>query len=178
VDVTRKVTLMSGLLAGAMMLVAQTPQQGTANRMSQPMVTDQQVLSKMHDINQLEIKVGTLATKNSSSPDVRRYGERLVRDHKMIDRNVERVAQRLRITLPTPPAEPPLFERLQGLTGRQFDDAFLPAMVQGHDQAISTLQDDRQSLPQQSQVSALITKSLPILKEHRNIAANLQKAGK
>src|SRR5215468_4437651 len=72
--------------AGTYLLLAHAPpSQGTANRIAEPTGMDQQILSKMHQVNQMEIDIGKLAEQKSQDPEVQRYGRRLVRDHEMGD---------------------------------------------------------------------------------------------
>jgi predicted outer membrane protein len=147
---------------------------------------DQQILSKMHQVNQMEINVGKLAQQKSDDPEVQRYGRNLVRDHEMGDRKVTMLAKQLNLTLMTPQPQTPeqqkmqmqmrMVDKLKTLSGKDFDNAFLSAMVQGHAQAISMLKDAEGKLPEQSPVRMLISKLLPILQQHQQLAEDFAKA--
>jgi putative membrane protein len=150
---------------------------------------DQQILSKMHQLNQMEINVGKLAEQKSDDPEVKRYGHRLVRDHQMGDRKVTMLAKQLNLSLMTPQLQMPeeqqkmqmqmqMVDKLKTLSGKDFDNSFLPAMVQGHAEAISMLKDAEGKLPEQSPVRMLISKLLPILQQDQQLAEDLQKQGK
>jgi predicted outer membrane protein len=71
-----------------------------------------------------------------------------------------------------------MVDKLKTLTGKEFDNTFLPAMVQGHAEAISMLKDAEGKLPEHSPVRMLISKLLPILQQHQQLAEDLQKQGR
>ena len=104
----RSVSIFSvGLIFGCTcLLLAQAPSsQGEANRLATGM--DQQILSKMHHVNQMVINVGKLAEQKSDDPKVKRYARRLVRDHELGGRKVTMLAQQLNLTLMTPQPQTP-----------------------------------------------------------------------
>jgi putative membrane protein len=79
------------------------------------LVSDNAVLAKMHETNQLEITLGRLAARNGSSQQVKTFGTRLARDHQAADKKVTALAKKLGITLtqghdmaahPTPQGKP------------------------------------------------------------------------
>lgn len=188
----RAVSIFSaGLICGCtFLLLAQPPSsQGTANRIAGPTGMDQQILSKMHHVNQIEINVGKLTEQKSDDPEVKRYGRCLVRDHELGDRKVAMVAKQLNLTLMTPQPQTPeehqemqmqmqMVDKLKTLSGKAFDNTFLPAMVQGHIEAITMLKNAEGKLPEQSPVRMLISKLLPILEQHQQLAEDLQKQGR
>jgi putative membrane protein len=147
---------------------------------------DQQILSKMHQVNQMEINLGKLAEQKSDDPEVKRYGRRLVRDHEMGDRKVTMLAKQLNLTLMTPQPQTPeeqqkaqmqmqMVDKLKTLSGKNFDNTFLPAMVNGHTEAIIMLKNVAVKLPRQSPVRMFISQMVPILQQHQQLAEDLQK---
>jgi predicted outer membrane protein len=65
-----------------------------------------------------------------------------------------------------------LARQLQSLHGAAFDTAFANAMVQGHEKALSML-EQAQSQVQNSQLATLITSTLPTIRQHLQIAQSL-----
>src|SRR5215467_11348276 len=49
---------------------------------------EQQVLSRMHDVNQMEISMGEMAMHKAHSKAVKDFGKRLRKDHEANDREV------------------------------------------------------------------------------------------
>jgi len=150
---------------------------------------DQQILAKMHHVNQMVINVGKLAEQKSDDPKVKRYARRLVRDHELGDRKVTMLAKQLNLTLMTPQPQTPeeqqkmqmrmqMMDKLKTLSGKDFDNTFLPAMVHEHIEAITMLKNAEGKLPEQSPVRMLISKLLPILQQDQQLAEDLQKPGR
>lgn len=136
------------------------------------------ILSRMHQSNQFEIQVGQLAAQKGESVEVRRFGERLVRDHRQGDEMVRGFASERDIELkplPTNSKNQKLLSKLQKLNGKKFDQAFLKGMEQGHKKVIQTLSSAKQQMPQDSDLAELISKLVPILGQHHHVAVDLQK---
>jgi putative membrane protein len=157
-------------------------EQGQAAQPSRQMV-EHKVLWKMHQTNQMEIQAGKLAQQQAGSPQVRAYGERLVRDHSFADQKVVQLAKALGVDLSQPvPLKPEeqaqmeqskkMMQKLQSLQGGQFDQQYLTMMVKGHEKIIQSLGQALQMLGG-SKVAGLVEDVRPILKQHRDLAQNL-----
>jgi putative membrane protein len=136
---------------------------------------DQTTLQKIHQINQMEIKMAKVALKNASAPEVMSYANRLIRDHTDADQMVNEVATKDRITLTggTPSASDIKDMRnLQSLTGSDFDVAYQKVMTDGHQQAIKMLTDVQPKLKKQD-VRDLVVKLLPSFAHHEALAQEL-----
>lgn len=213
---------------------------------TKPMPPAAMVLQQMHMVNQFEIKAAKLAEKKATTTRIRRYADRLRRDHENADGKVKDLAMRLgyplhrpeqmrqimmqmqhqplsgasgmapgasasmpiRQKMPMPsasatmkpasggasPAMPPIqkmqklqkiqammqmmqqaMTRLQSTSGPQFDRAYLMVMVTSHQKAIGMLEKVQAKGLDQPQVTGLIRKLLPILKQHLQLAQGLQK---
>ena len=73
--------------------------QSTTNRWNGT-ISDELVLRQMHRTNQEEIRMGQLAQRNASSPKVKQFAARLVKDHQAADQKVMSVAKQIGIALP------------------------------------------------------------------------------
>ena len=93
---------------------------------------DNALVMKIHKINQMEIKAGQLAQRNSSTAKVKAYGQQLVRDHQAADQKITTLAQSLGVTLKndttTGRSQQP-YDTTRGRYGQRGDSA-----MQGHDQ--------------------------------------------
>ncbi|HTV88649.1 MAG TPA: DUF4142 domain-containing protein [Stellaceae bacterium] len=85
-----------------------------------------------------EIDMGRLAERNASAANVKRYGGWMVEDNQSIDASLSALAERKGIQAPRAlnPRHIALLDRFENLQGRQFDGAYLTAMVQDHDNEI------------------------------------------
>lgn len=132
---------------------------------------DQQFVNQAYSINAGEVKLGELAQKKGTTPDVKDYGRRLAEDHRLGLEQLQRAAQKDNIRLPTQldQKHQELYQKLSQLSGPQFDQAYLEHMKEGHQEAIDTFQKEvdkgsHQNLKQYAQ------KQLPVLKAHKAIA--------
>jgi len=148
------------------------------------METEQQVLSRMHDVNQMEISMGEMAMHKAHSKAVRDFANRLRKDHEANDREVTSVAERLGVDLrPTGPGTPEeraqadrdnrTQQRLESAHGRDFDREFVRAMAKGHDDVDRMLHRARNEVHDR-RVRDLVNSTIPAVEHHRNMARNLQ----
>jgi putative membrane protein len=137
--------------------------------------TPDQLVSKIHAVDQMEMDAGRLAQKKGSTEGVRRYGLVLQRDHALADRRVMGLAraQGLRVAAVPPTAEEEAaMTRLHHLTGPAFDEAFLQTMIAGHERVLGLLREARQDTPD-VRLGALIARLIPILEQHDQLAGGL-----
>src|SRR5207253_8782930 len=76
---------------------AQTMDQGSMDHDKK--LTDDQVLRKLHHVNQEEIQAGQLAQQKGTTRDVKDYGATLVRDHTKGDQDVKTMASKMNVDL-------------------------------------------------------------------------------
>jgi putative membrane protein len=88
-----------------------------------------------------QVKLGQLAMDKGSSPKVKGFGQRLIDDHKAIDR-LKAIAAKDNILLPSSLAakDQMMLNRLSNLSGAAFDKACMDSMVKTRDSEISLFQ--------------------------------------
>jgi putative membrane protein len=139
----------------------------------------------MHQLYQMETKAGEWARSKGATAQVRAYGDRLVRDHAMADQRILDVAEKQGIPVgePTPKnaeeeqemkEQAATLDRLPTLQGREFDQSFLEFMHKGHKSAIKMLCSARGKLAPSTPLPALIETLIPILRQHYQIAIELE----
>ena len=149
-------------------------------------LTDDQVLRKLHHINQEEIKAGQLAQQKGSMRDVKDYGATLVRDHTKGDENVKTLASKMNVDLEAMKSDARHQEKkqvhenkmdqLQKMSGKDFDRGFAQMMVNGHREAIEMVKDVRGSA--KPELKAMLDQLLPVLQRHEDMANDiLNKSG-
>jgi putative membrane protein len=131
------------------------------------------VLSEIHRENLAEIAMGELAAARGGSAELRRFGDRLVRDHRLADRRIIAYARSRGIPL-GPPDGPPedreaMRRALEQADELEFDRAFLMAMVEHHEKDIRTLTAARHQSGDRA-LRTLVVKLIPLLEQHRSIA--------
>jgi predicted outer membrane protein len=149
-----------------------------------PAMTTGETLSQLHHMNQMEIQMGTLARERGGSVDVRRYGDRLVRDHSFADKEVIQISKQSEIPIfkvvpntseerKNAREEVTILNRLKTAWGRDFDIEFLQYMEKGHTKVVDMLEAARITLGVQT-VRDLVVKLIPILRQHHDLAVHLE----
>jgi putative membrane protein len=156
---------------------SQTEPSNQANNM------EAEVLSKMHQANQMEIKGGELAKSKAADAHVRNYADLLVKDHKVADKMIQDLARKQGITLTEPmpktdeeksqmEMQKQAMAELESLSGPEFDRKFLAINKQAHDMAVQMTTTAAQQL-KPGPVQMLVSRMVPILKQHDTLAEHL-----
>jgi putative membrane protein len=95
---------------------------------------DKQFLMKSAEGGMAEIELSKLALKKSDNEDVKQFARQMVADHTKLMNDMKPFADQMGITPPTrlSPKQQKLFDRLNGLSGTQFDKEYINAMVVDH----------------------------------------------
>jgi putative membrane protein len=123
-----------------------------------------------------EVKVGKLAQDMGASQGVKDFGKMLADDHGKHKDQLAKVAMALNVptTDETKPEADALYGKLQGLSGAEFDKAFVAGMIEDHKKDIDKYQKEADS-SDPAQVTDLAKQTLPTLKKHLQTAQSLQK---
>jgi len=151
-------------------------------------MSDAHFLTNIHRANQMEIEMAKLAKENSSSPQVKKFSDRIIDDHKKGDDMVIDLAKRKNIDIkaedskmdqspgPMMKEHQETMEKLKSLKGAEFDREYAKAMVKDHEKVIGHLTAARTRV-KDPDITALIDKLMPTLKEHLAMAQKLQAQG-
>jgi putative membrane protein len=123
-----------------------------------------------------EVRVGKLAQDKGASQGVKDFGKMLVDDHGKHKDQLAQVATAMNVpsTEETTPEADALYGKLQGLSGADFDKAFVAGMVEDHKKDIDKYQKEADS-SDPAQLTDLAKQTLPVLKKHLETAQSLQK---
>jgi putative membrane protein len=139
-------------------------------------------LWKLHQANQMEIKMGDQAKSNARSPAVKKYGELMVTDHTAADAKVTAWAKKLNVDLDQPaPASDKAemdegqsqMDALRSTQGADFDAKFIKTMVDDHKKVIALVTSARAEAAQKD-IRPLLDELLPKLRHHLQLALQLQ----
>jgi putative membrane protein len=110
------------------------------------------VVSQLAIANQSEIQQARAAVKKASAPTVKQFAAQLVKDHKANAKQLQELSTKLGVTVgdtgATESASATMGE-LAGKSGKEFDQAFLDAQIQAHEQNIDKIRN--QLLPASDQ---------------------------
>jgi putative membrane protein len=119
----------------------------------------------------LEVKMGELAQRNASDPQVKEFGHRMVTDHSNMGNNVKDLASRENVSLAADIGmkDKFVYERLSKKTGADFDKAYMADMVKDHKDDIAAFEKEANS-GKDPEAKALAQKALPTLRDHLRMA--------
>ncbi len=188
--IVRKIGIVSApvLLAGA--LLAQNPggggggqqpstpsqQQSPSATMGSPGATaptaqnfgDQAFVTKALEGGMAEVELGKLAADKSQSQDVKQFAQKMVNDHsQMGDKWFKPVARQIGVSEPKGPSkkDKKLIEKLQGLSGQEFDTQYIQAMVKDHQQDLKEFQNEAQAA-QDPNVKQIAEQGTKVISQH------------
>lgn len=124
--------------------------------------------------NLLEIQLGKLAQQKAANSAVKEFGKRLVGDHTNLElqwfNTISKHGMTFRPGLSS--IHQQQLSQLQAVSGAEFDRAFMTAMIQGHETAVSNLQSGGQSA-HSTVVRDLATSVLPVVEQHLSTARQI-----
>jgi putative membrane protein len=136
---------------------------------------DKQFLAKASQANVDEIKLGELAEHKATDPAVKAFAHKMVVDHTALGRKMKPFATEWGLTVPTTMDSDHQDEwnKLNGLSGHDFDKEYIDAMVKDHDQAYDLFNDEVNST-QDAKFKVAVEHGKSVIAAHKNMAHNLQ----
>ena len=109
-----------------------------------------------------EVNMGKLAQEKAQSQGVKDFGKMLEQDHGEHAQKVQSKAQELGVTAPQEPntTQKSMYDRLSKLSGGQFDEQFVKAMVTDHKKDIAEYEKEAKS---KSPLADFAKETLPTL---------------
>jgi putative membrane protein len=128
---------------------------------------DSRFIRELASDNLLEVRQGQLAEKKASNSDVKKFGERMVTDHTKLEDEVTSLASKngMQFKPVLGPKHESKLDRLEKLSGKGFDRAYMSAMVREHTDDVDYVQNEAKSA-HSSEVRDLASKALPTLQDH------------
>ena len=110
-------------------------------------MADQAFVKKALEGGTAEVQLGQLAQQKSQSEDVKQFGQKMVQDHSQLGDQMKPIAQQLGVKEAKGPSkkDKQLMAKLEGLSGQQFDEAYIQAMVKDHKQDLKDFQNEAQN---------------------------------
>ena len=137
---------------------------GLANQQA---MADQTFVRKALEGGAAEVQLGQMAQQKSQSDDVKRFGLKMVEDHMQLGDQIKPIAQELGIKEPKGPSkkDKELVAKLDGLSGHQFDEAYIQAMVKDHKQDLKEFKDEAQTA-QNPNVKQVAQQGAGVISQH------------
>jgi putative membrane protein len=122
---------------------------------------------------QAEVALARLAQRKTSNDDVKSFAAHLQSDHEKANSQLTSLARAKKVTVPAMSAEQGATrDRLDKLSGAEFDRAYISEMIDAHQKAIDAFTNGADSAD--ADVKAFASSTLPTLKAHLSDAQKLQ----
>ena len=133
--------------------------------------TDRDFMTKAAVGGMAEIQLGELAQKNGASDAVRQFGARMAQEHGKAGEEIKQLAGAKGVQLPTglDRKHTKDMQRLQKLSGAEFDREYMKHMVDDHKKDVSEFQKQATS-GRDEQIKSYAAKTLPTLQDHLKMA--------
>jgi len=122
----------------------------------------------------MEVELGRVAVQRGTSEAVKQFGQRMVDDHSKANQELMSLASSKGMTLPTALDDKHQKDvtKLSAMSGAEFDRAYAKMMLKDHEKDVKEF--ERQSTKAgDPELRAFVTKTLPTLQEHLQIARTL-----
>ncbi|HEY7211799.1 MAG TPA: DUF4142 domain-containing protein [Bryobacteraceae bacterium] len=126
-----------------------------------------------------EVELGKLAAEKGASDGVKQFGQKMVDDHSKANDQLKEVAAKTQIEVPSSldSKHQKTLDKLAKLSGPEFDKAYIKDMVKDHREDVSDFQAEAQNGTNPN-IRQFAASTLPTLKEHLNMAEDLNKKAK
>lgn len=160
--------LLTGLAALPLGVAAQeaTDTGSTATGQQLPQA-DMQFVTEAAGGGKAEVELGRIAAEKAAAQEVKDFGQMMVDDHTAANEELMRIAGEKQIEVPDelPPDAQEAQQRLDGLSGAEFDRAYMEQMVTDHEKTI-TLFEQEANTGQDPDLQKFAQDTLPTLQKH------------
>jgi putative membrane protein len=143
---------------------------GASTQRNAPSVADQTFVRSVMESDAVEVQLGQLAQQKSQSDDVKEFGQSMVQNRKRLDDQLVPIAKQLDVNQPKGPSkkDKELIAKLETLSGTQFDEEYIKAVVKGHQKDVKDFQSEAQSAHDPN-VQQAAKADAPVLEQHLQV---------
>jgi len=133
-------------------------------------------MTKVSDVGMTEVKLGQMAQDKGSNQRIKDFGAMMVKDHTAAGDELKNLASQKNVTLPATVSNDhqKKIDDLNKKTGKDFDKAYIDAMVDGHQSTVNDFEKISKN-EKDADVKAWVDKTLPTLKMHLDSARAIKK---
>ena len=146
---------------------------------------DAQVLSFVRAVDSLEAESARMAQTKARHPQVKSFARTMISAHESDRAEVQRLMSRLGLGSTTSGAEPSSVaelrsaasdttQKLNGLSGTEFDKAYITAQVDMHRKVLNAIDSDLMPRAESAEVKSLLQKTRPKIEAHLKQAEQIQ----
>jgi putative membrane protein len=143
--------------------------------------TDPQIAMIAVTADNVDIDAAKLAASKTSNPKVKDFANLMIRDHTSVNKKATALAKKLKITPEESETSRSLksdgdktLEKLRGLSGAEFDKAYIDNEVTYHESVAKVLDDTLIPDAKNAELKSLLQSAKPIFASHLTHAKELQ----
>ena len=120
-----------------------------------------------------EVALSKAASTKSSDPSVKKFAEQMVQDHQKANDELSSIAKKKGLNVPASldAEHQAIVQKINNKSGGEFDQAYGKQMAMDHAKTVALFEGATQS--SDSDLAAFAKKTLPTLKEHKQMAGKL-----
>jgi len=156
-----------------------TANAGMADAKSTLSSDDKKFIEKAAQGGVAEVQMGKLASQKAQSAQVKQFGERMAKDHASANNKLMQLASQKGVTPASDmdSSSKREYDKLQKLSGAQFDQEYMKTMVSDHENDVKEFQSEAKSA-KDPEVKNFAQTTLPTLEEHLQLAKQAQASAK
>ena len=137
---------------------------------------DKKFLAMAAQSDQNEIALSKLADEKASNPDVKAFADKMVTEHTQMTESMKPFADSWGLTPPDGPDadHQKELDKLNGLSGKDFDKEYMSVMVSDHAKALSAFTTEAKDT-KDAKFRAAVIKGKTRVAAHKNMAYDLKK---
>ena len=137
---------------------------------SGPSPGDQDFVRSVLESDVAEMQLGQMAQDKSQSDDVKQFGQKMMENRKRLDDQMKQIAGRLQVSEPKGPSkkDKELIAKLETLSGPQFDEEYIRAVVKDHEKNVKEFNSEAQAA-QDPGVLQAAKMDAPVLAQHLQV---------
>ena len=122
----------------------------------------------------MEIDLGKVAQQNASDSRIKKFGEKMVKEHTLIAGDLKKLAEIKKVALPTtlPASDSNHIEEMKKMTGAAFEKHYMDMMVKDHVKALDLFKSA--SVSGDVEIQNFAAKALRILERHFKDATDIK----
>lgn len=140
---------------------------------------DRKFLEKAAKDGMAEVELGQIAAQKASSDQVRQFAQQMVQEHTRANEQLQSIAQSQGLTLPTEldRSHRRDIEKLQKLSGAEFDKEYMERMVDDHQKDVKLFRKQAED-GEHPQLKQFAADTLPGLEHHLSMAKQTEEVAK
>jgi putative membrane protein len=130
-------------------------------------MSDGDFVRKAASVGGYQVRAARLALSKSQDDQVKSIAQHLIDDHQAANDKLQRIAadEGMALSPQLEPEQQQLLDKLQGLSGKDFDQAYLAQQKGAHQQAIDLFQNEA-ATGQDPALKSFAQQTLPALRQH------------